>query len=458
MKSLESVVNFAKQKGFIFQSSEVYDGLAAVYDFGPLGILLKNNLQELWWKEMVQRHNNIYGLDAAILMHPRVWEASGHVASFSDPLVDCKECKMRHRADHLLETVGVEADDKMGIEVLNKLLQENNVVCPNCKGELTPARDFNLMLETQLSKTDDSSKVYLRPETAQGIYVNFKNVQTATRAKIPFGIAQVGKAFRNEITTKQFIFRTKEFSQMEMQYFVKPETAEKLYEDWKSSRLAWWESLGLKAENLRYHEHEKLAHYAKAAYDVEYNFPWGWKEIEGLHNRGDFDLTQHEKFSGKNLKYRDPETNEEYVPYIIEASSGLDRNVFTLLVDAYEELDARSGEEDAKHEKEVVLRIHKSLAPIKMAILPLSKKEPLQIICNEIQNTLSKTYMTQYDETGSIGKRYRRQDEIGTPYCITVDFDSLEDKKVTVRDRDTMEQERIGIDDLEKYFVEKFVV
>ena len=316
MKSLESVVNFAKQKGFIFQSSEVYDGLAAVYDFGPLGILLKNNLQELWWKEMVQRHNNIYGLDAAILMHPRVWEASGHVASFSDPLVDCKECKMRHRADHLLETVGVEADDKMGIEVLNKLLQENNVVCPNCKGELTPARDFNLMLETQLSKTDDSSKVYLRPETAQGIYVNFKNVQTATRAKIPFGIAQVGKAFRNEITTKQFIFRTKEFSQMEMQYFVKPETAEKLYEDWKSSRLAWWESLGLKAENLRYHEHEKLAHYAKAAYDVEYNFPWGWKEIEGLHNRGDFDLTQHEKFSGKNLKYRDPETNEEYVPYI----------------------------------------------------------------------------------------------------------------------------------------------
>jgi len=458
MKSLESVVNFAKQKGFIFQSSEVYDGLAAVYDFGPLGILLKNNLQELWWKEMVQRHNNIYGLDAAILMHPRVWEASGHVASFSDPLVDCKECKMRHRADHLLETVGVEADDKMGIEVLNKLLQENNVVCPNCKGELTPARDFNLMLETQLSKTDDSSKVYLRPETAQGIYVNFKNVQTATRAKIPCRIAQVGKAFRNEITTKQFIFRTKEFSQMEMQYFVKPETAEKLYEDWKSSRLAWWESLGLKAENLRYHEHEKLAHYAKAAYDVEYNFPWGWKEIEGLHNRGDFDLTQHEKFSGKNLKYRDPETNEEYVPYIIEASSGLDRNVFTLLVDAYEELDARSGEEDAKHEKEVVLRIHKSLAPIKMAILPLSKKEPLQNICNEIQNTLSKTYMTQYDETGSIGKRYRRQDEIGTPYCITVDFDSLEDKKVTVRDRDTMEQERIGIDDLEKYFVEKFVV
>ncbi|OGH88228.1 MAG: hypothetical protein A2507_05070 [Candidatus Magasanikbacteria bacterium RIFOXYD12_FULL_33_17] len=312
------------------------------------------------------------------------------------------------------------------------------------------------MLETQLSKTDDSSKVYLRPETAQGIYVNFKNVQTATRAKIPFGIAQVGKAFRNEITTKQFIFRTKEFSQMEMQYFVKPETAEKLYEDWKTSRLAWWQSLGIKAESLRFHEHEKLAHYAKAAYDVEYNFPWGWKEIEGLHNRGDFDLTQHEKFSGKNLKYRDPETNEEYVPFIIEASSGLDRNVFTLLVDAYEELDARSGDEDAKHEKEVVLRIHKSLAPIKMAILPLSKKEPLQNICNEIQNTLSKTYMTQYDETGSIGKRYRRQDEIGTPYCITVDFDSLEDKKVTVRDRDTMAQERIAISDLEKYFAERF--
>ncbi|OIO20495.1 MAG: glycine--tRNA ligase [Candidatus Magasanikbacteria bacterium CG_4_10_14_0_8_um_filter_32_14] len=456
MKSLESIVNFAKQKGFIFQSSEIYEGLSAVYDFGPLGILLKNNLQALWWKEMVQRHNNIYGLDAAILMHSKVWEASGHVASFSDPLVDCKECKMRHRADQLLENVGVQADEKMGVEILNKLLQENHVVCSNCQGELTSARDFNLMLETYLSKTDDSSKVYLRPETAQGIYVNFKNVQASTRAKVPFGIAQVGKAFRNEITTKQFIFRTKEFSQMEMQYFVKPENSEKIYEDWKTLRLNWWQSLGLKAENLRYHEHEKLAHYAKAAYDIEYQFPWGWKEIEGLHNRGNFDLTQHEKFSGKNLKYRDPETNEEYVPYIIEASSGLDRNVFTLLVDAYEELDARSGEEDAKHEKEIVLRLHKSLAPIKMAILPLSKKEPLQNMSNEIQNTLSKNYMTQYDETGSIGKRYRRQDEIGTPYCITIDFESLEDKKVTVRDRDTMAQDRIAIEDLEKYFVERF--
>lgn len=453
---LDKIVSHAKRTGFIYQSSEIYDGLSAVYDFGPLGILLKNNLQTAWWKEMVQYNNNIVGLDAAILMHPKVWEASGHVASFSDPLVDCKDCKMRHRADHLLEAVGVQADDKMGIDKLNKLLQENKVVCPSCKGKLLPARDFNLMLETHLSKIDDSSKVYLRPETAQGIYVNFKNVQQSTRQKLPFGIAQVGKAFRNEITTKQFIFRTKEFSQLEMQYFVKSSEADKIYVDWKEKRMEWWKSLGLPADKLRFHEHEKLAHYAKAAFDIEYEFPWGWKEIEGLHNRGDYDLSQHEKFSGKNLKYRDPDTNEEYIPYIVETSAGLDRNILTLLVDSYQEVETRSGSDDGKHEDEIILRLHKSLAPIKVAVLPLSKKEPLQKLAQEIQRDLRYNYMTQYDETGSIGKRYRRQDEIGTPYCVTVDFDSLEDEKVTVRDRDTMEQDRIDIEELKDYLISKF--
>jgi len=352
----------------------------------------------------------------------------------------------------------VVADEKMGVDKLNNLLQENKVVCPNCKGELTPARDFNLMLETHLSKTDESSKVYLRPETAQGIYVNFKNVQQSTRMKLPFGIAQVGKAFRNEITTKQFIFRTREFSQMEMQYFVKPEIGSQVYQDWKEERIKWWKSLGIAEDKLRYHEHEKLAHYAKAAFDIEYNFPWGWKEIEGLHNRGDYDLSQHEKYSGKNLKYRDPDNNEEFVPYIIEASAGLDRNVLTFLVDAYKEVETRSGSEDGKHETEVVLRINKKLAPIKVAILPLSKKEPLQKLAQEIQSSLWYNYMTQYDETGSIGKRYRRQDEIGTPYCVTIDFESLEDKKVTVRDRDTMEQERILIENLGNYLKDKFSI
>lgn len=450
-KTMENIVSLAKHRGFVFQSSEIYGGLAAIYDYGPLGVLLRNNIQQAWWKAMVQNNQDVVGLDAGILMHQKVWEASGHVASFSDPLVDCKKCKHRHRADKLLGALGVEADDKMTIEEINDLLQKHDATCPDCEGEITTARSFNLMLKTHLGPVEtEDSVVYLRPETAQGIFVNFKNVQQSMRKKLPMGIAQVGKAFRNEITTKQFIFRTREFSQMEMQYFVNPEESEKHYETWKEARMQWFLDHGLTKENLRFHEHDKLAHYAKAAYDVEYNFPSGWDELEGLHNRGDFDLSQHQEHSGEKLDYQDPVTNDKYVPYVIETSVGLDRATLAFLVDAYSVVEGGRGE-GAKSEEEVVLRFHKSIAPIKAAILPLSKKPELQKISDEITAELQKHWMVQYDETGSIGKRYRRQDEIGTPYCITVDFDTLEDKAVTIRDRDTMEQERVKIKELVEY-------
>lgn len=425
---LNKIVSLSKRRGFIFQSSEVYGGLNSCWDYGPLGAELKRNVKDLWWSEMTRRAN-IVGLDASILMHPKVWEASGHVENFTDPLVDCKKCKQRFREDKI-ETKGK---------------------CPACGGELTEARSFNLMFKTFMGPVEDSaSVVYLRPETAQGIYVNFLNVQGAMRQKLPFGIAQIGKAFRNEITPGNFTFRTREFEQMEMQFFVKPGEDEKWMDYWKEQRMAYYVGLGIDANKLRFHQHGKgeLAHYAKDAYDIEYEFPIGWQEMEGVHNRTDFDLKRHMEYSGKSLMYHDETTNEKYVPYIIETSAGCDRSLLAVLCDAYRD--------DPENER-TVLSFNPKLAPIKLAILPLMKKEPLEACAKEIYDTFFKNtkYNMQYDLTGSIGKRYRRQDEIGTPLCVTVDFDSLEDKAVTVRERDTMAQERISIENLPRYINEK---
>jgi len=453
LESLETIVSFAKRRGFIFQSSEIYGGLSSCYDYGPLGVELKNNVKKAWWKAMVQNRNDVVGLDASILMAPKVWEASGHLEGFTDPLVDCKECKKRWRADHLLEAKGIKPSFEPGDWGNHK------VRCPECDGELTEVRKFNLMFKTQMGALEEeASEVYLRPETCQGIYTNFLNVQQTMRKKLPFGIAQIGKAFRNEITPGHFTFRTREFEQMEQQYFCHPDDKKKIFDMWQEARMKWYLDLGIKKENLQFREHEKdeLAHYAARALDIEYNYPgMGFSELAGIHDRGDWDLTRHSEFSGERLEYFDQIENKKYIPHIIETSDGADRATLAFLVDAYDEVETRSGEEGGKHEKEVVLRLHKSLAPIKVAILPLSKKEPLQKLSDEIQTELRQNLMTMYDETGSIGKRYRRQDEIGTPYCVTVDFDSLEDKAVTVRDRDTMEQERIKIAELKSYLEEK---
>ncbi|HOW16443.1 MAG TPA: glycine--tRNA ligase [bacterium] len=428
LDDLNKIVSLCKRRGFIFQSSEVYGGLNSCWDYGPLGAELKRNIKDLWWSEMTRR-SNIVGLDASILMHPRVWEASGHVENFTDPLVDCKKCKQRFREDK--------------IEVKGK--------CPACGGELTEARSFNLMFKTFMGPVEDTSAVvYLRPETAQGIYVNFLNVQGSMRQKLPFGIAQIGKAFRNEITPGNFIFRTREFEQMEMQFFVKPGEDEKWMHYWKEERMKFYVGLGIDKNKLRFHQHGKgeLAHYAKDAYDVEYEFPIGWQEIEGVHNRTDFDLKRHMEYSGKNLMYHDELSNEKYVPYIIESSSGCDRFLLATLCDAYRE--------DPDNER-TVLSFHPKLAPIKLAILPLMKKEPLEDFAKQVHEMFFKNtrHNMQYDVTGSIGKRYRRQDEIGTPLCVTVDFDSLEDKSVTVRERDTMAQERISVENLLSYINDK---
>lgn len=441
---MDKIISLCKRRGFIFPGSELYGGLANTWDYGPLGVLLKNNIRDLWWKNLVQDSSNIVGLDAAIFMNSKVWEASGHVAGFTDPLVDCKSCKRRWRADHLLEAKGIKPD----FEPVDAM---KDVVCPECGGQLTDVRQFNLMFETFMGPVkDDGSKVFLRPETAQGIFVNYKNVQESMRKKLPFGIAQVGKAFRNEITPGNFVFRTREFEQMEMEYFVKPGEDAEAFEFWKQFMWDWFVKLGIKKEQLRFYEHpkEKLAHYSVRTVDLEYNFPWGWGELWGLANRTDFDLKNHAKATGQDLVYKDEVTGEKFTPFVIEPALGLTRALLVLLLNAYEEVETRSGDEDGKHEKEVVLRLHKSIAPVKVAVLPLSKKEPLATLAQNIQATLSHTMVVQYDETGSIGKRYRRQDEIGTPYCVTVDFDSLEDKKVTVRDRDTMAQERVAIDEL----------
>lgn len=425
LDDIQKIVSLCKRRGFIFQSSEIYGGLNSCWDYGPLGIELKNTYKKLWWETMVRRQD-VEGIDASILMHPRVWEASGHVQNFQDPLIDCKKCKQRYRADQI-----------------------STPKCPNCGGELTEARMFNLMFKTFMGPVEDSaSVVYLRPETAQGIYVNFQNVQVSMRQKIPFGIAQIGKAFRNEITPGNFTFRTREFEQMEMQYFIKAESEEEWMKYWKEERFNWYSSIGIKKENLQFHQHGKgeLAHYAKDAYDIEYKFPFGWQEIEGIHNRSNYDLGQHQTFSKKNLQYFDEETKEKFLPSIIETSAGCDRGVLVLLIDAYYE--------DPANER-VVLGFHPKVAPNKAAFLPLSKKEQLMEPMHKMFKDASKYFKCEYDEAGSIGKRYRRHDEIGTPYCVTFDFESVNDGKVTIRERDKMTQERVALEQVIPYIREK---
>jgi glycyl-tRNA synthetase len=448
--TLEKITAFAKRKGFVFPSSEIYGGFAAVYDFGPYGVTLAKNIREAWWQAMVGDHDNIVGLDSAIFMSPKVWEASGHVGGFSDPLAECKECQSRSRVDHLLEEKGIFADEKMSEAEINALFDEHKagILCPKCgKSNWSAAKNFNLLVESNLGNFtgSDEQKVYLRGETCQGIYVNFKNVLDSTRVRVPFGIAQIGKAFRNEITARQFIFRKREFEQMEMQFFVHPTDAERFYNEWKEKRWQYYLDLGIKPENLRWHEHENLVFYAKAAWDIEYNFPFGFKELEGIHNRSDYDLTQHSKFSGVDLSYRDPHTNEKYIPWIVETSVGLDRSFLMVLCDAYTEEVISEG--DAR----IVLKFPKKLAPVQVAVFPLLKnKEELVGKAREVYDILRPHLRCEFDDNGNVGKRYRRQDEIGTPYCVTIDFDTLEDDTVTVRDRDTMEQKRVSIIELKE--------
>ena len=418
---MEKLTSLAKRRGFVFQSSEIYGGLASTWDYGPLGVLMKNNVKASWWKAMVQERDDIVGLDAAILMHPQVWVASGHTKNFADPLVDCKSCKQRFRSDQLTEKKG-----------------------PTCGGELTEPRMFNLRFKTFVGPVEDeASVVFLRPETAQGIFVNFENVQMSTRKKLPFGIAQIGKSFRNEITTGNFVFRCREFEQMELEFFCKPGTDDEWFKHWVDARFKWHIANGINPEHLKVRPHakEELSHYSKGTSDIEFTFPWGWGELEGVANRTDYDLKQHSKFSGKGLKYFDEETKESLTPYVIEPSSGVDRAFLALLVDAY-------AEEQDKDEIRVVLHLKPHIAPIKVAVLPLSKKEPLANLAKEVHSTLRKHWFTQYDEAQSIGRRYRRQDEIGTPQCVTIDFQSLEDKQVTIRDRDSMSQVRVPIAEL----------
>jgi len=452
---MEKIVSLCKRRGFVFPSSEIYGGFASIYDFGPYGVELENAVKGEWWKSMVQIRKDIVGLDSGIFMSPKIWEASGHVAGFSDPLIECRKCHSRLRADHLLEDIGVTADEKMSEEDINKLLAENKnkIVCAKCGAkEFTEAKKFNLLVKANLGNfTEDWSKdpVYLRGETCQGIYVNYKNVLDTTRVKIPFGIAQVGKAFRNEITARQFIFRTREFEQMEMQYFTHPEQEMEEYEKLREYRWNFYKNLGIREENIKWHKHDNLVFYAKEAYDIEYNFPFGWKELEGVHARGNYDLTQHSKYSGQDLSYVDPKTQEKYMPHIIESSVGVGRIVLMLLAEAY-------TEEKVGEETRVVMKFPKMMAPIKVAIFPLMKNKPeLVSKAREIFDNLKMKWMCEFDDNGNVGKRYRRQDEIGTPFCVTVDFETLEDSAVTVRDRDTMQQERIKISELENYIGNK---
>lgn len=431
LEDLSTLVSLSKRRGFVFPSSEIYGGLASCWDYGPLGSILKMNVKRAWWNAMTRR-SDIVGLDAAILMHPMVWKASGHVDGFSDPLVDCKDCKTRFRADNTDSYI-------------------NDKKCPNCGSKnLSEERSFNLMFKTHMGPLEDSgSVIYLRPETAQGHFVNFLNCQQSSRNKVPFGIAAIGKSFRNEITPGNFIFRTREFEQMEMQYFVKPGTDEQFFAQWKETRYAFYLKYGIKAENLQFKPHEKLAHYAKAAVDVEFKFPMGFSELEGIHNRSDFDLSQHMKFSGKSLEYFDEANKEKFIPYVIETAVGCDRLILAFMCDAYREeiTTDDKGAEDSR----VVMGFHPDIAPIKVAILPLSKKEELSSVAGKLRDQLAEDFDVTYDETASIGKRYRRQDEIGTPFCVTVDFDTLNDQAVTVRHRDTMVQERVPMKDLNGY-------
>ena len=429
--SIDKIVSLCKRRGFIFQSSDIYGGFRAVYDYGPLGIALKNNISQLWWKSMTQLHENIVGLDSAILMDPKIWEASGHVGAFNDPLVDCKQCKARYRADELSD-------------IENEKISWNEIQCPKCgtKGNLTEPRQFNLMFKTYVGAVEeDSSATFLRPETAQGIYVNYLLVQNAMRLKLPFGIAQIGKAFRNEIVARNFIFRTREFEQMEMQYFVKPGQDDETLGNWKEERMAFYAQLGIDKDKLRFKEHGpgELAHYAKEAWDIEYDFSFGWSEIEGIHNRTDFDLKRHQEFSGKKMEYFETETNERFLPYIIETSAGLNRMLLAVLNDAYWE-----DEEN----KRVVMKLDPKIAPVMAVVCPLVKKDGLPEIGRKIMEILKPEFKVIYDQQGSIGKRYYRQDEAGTPFGITVDHQSKDDQSVTLRHRDTQQQDRIAIDQL----------
>ena len=456
VKSMDTIVNLCKSRGYIYPGSEIYGGLANSWDYGPLGSELKNNIKKAWQKKFIQEQKDIVGLDAAIIMNPETWVASGHVGGFSDPLIDCKECKTRHRADKLIEEWAHDKGkdmiaDGMTDEELINFINDNKIPCPNCgKTNFTDIRKFNLMFKTFQGVTEDkTSELYLRPETAQGIFVDFKNVLRTTRKKMPMGIAQIGKAFRNEITPGNFIFRTREFEQMELEFFCKPGTDLEWHKFWKQYCENWLLDLGIEPENIRLRDHskEELVFYSAATTDIEFAFPFGWGELWGIADRTNYDLTQHMNHSKQDLTYQDPETNEKYVPYVIEPSLGADRVLLAFLCNAYDE------EEIAEGDVRTVLHLHPALAPYKVAVLPLSKK--LSDKANEVYNKLAKSFMCDYDEAGSIGKRYRREDEIGTPYCITVDFDTLEDETVTIRDRDTMEQIRIKIDELESWLNEK---
>ena len=435
---MEKLVSLAKRRGFVFQSSEIYGGLGSVWDYGPLGVELKKNLTERWWQTMVHHRDDIEGVEAAILMHPKVWEASGHVAGFTDPLVDCKQCKNRFRAD----------DDR-----IKGTPGEEDAQCPECgsRGTLTSPRTFNLMFKTFMGPVEDAAApIYLRPETAQGSYVNYLNVQQAARQKIPFGIAQVGKAFRNEITPGNFIFRTREFEQMEMQFFVKPGDDEEWFEYWRDERLRWHRELGLDTAKLRFHAHgpDELAHYAKRAEDLEYEFPFGWQELEGIHNRGDYDLSRHQEFSGKKLQYLDPVTNERFVPFVIETALGVGRLLLAVMADAYRE-------EEVEGATRVVMGFHPTLAPIKVGVFPLVKKDGMPELARNVYDGVRKRFRAFYDEKGAIGRRYRRQDEAGTPFGVTIDGESVAEGTVTVRDRDTLQQDRIAVDQLASYLADR---
>ena len=477
---MEKLVSLAKRRGFVFQSSEIYGGLNGAWDYGPLGVDLLRNIKDEWWKAMTFRED-IEGIDAAILMHPRVWEASGHVENFTDPMVDCKQCKARYRVDVLFEETSVKKQkdvlrelypdrfqgqqkDEIIAAEFNKLTESSPaqvlpvLSCPNCgtKGTFTDARKFNLMFKTYVGPVEDTGAVvYLRPETAQGIFVNFLNVQSASRQKPPFGIAQIGKAFRNEINTKNFLFRTREFEQMEMQYFVKPGTDMEWFEYWRGQRMQWFIDLGIGKEKLQWHQHpaDKLAHYAKDAYDIEFLFPFGWGEIEGIHNRTDFDLSRHEQFSGKGLKYFDEQTKEKYIPYIIETSAGASRSFMAFFVNAYNEEEAPTAEGTA--EIRVVLKFHPKIAPIKAAIFPLVNRDGMPEMAKKIEQDLRPHLRVFYDDSGAVGRRYRRQDEAGTPFCVTVDSQTLQDQTVTIRDRDSMVQERIANHLIKDYLLMK---
>ena len=454
---MEKIVSLCKRSGFVYPSSEIYGGFSSCYDYGPYGAELESSIKKMWWDYMVQFREDIIGLNSAIFMHPKIWEASGHVSGFADPLTECKNCHTRSRVDHLLEDASVIADEKMSEKEIADLFKKNiqKIKCPNCgKSDFTEVKKFNLLVKSNLGNfTDDWQKdpVYLRGETCQGIYVNYKNVLDSTRSRIPFGIAQIGKAFRNEITARQFIFRTREFEQMEMQYFTSPKTEMQEYEKLREYRWKFYtEYLSIKEKNLKWHKHDNLVFYAKEAFDIEYNFPFGFKELEGVHARGDYDLTQHSKFSKTDLSYTDPETKEKYTPHIIESSVGVARIMLALMTEAYTEEKLEDGEE------RIVMKFPVKLAPVKVAVFPLLKNKPeLVKKAKAVFDVLKYKFMCEFDDNGNIGKRYRRQDEIGTPFCVTIDFDTLENGDVTVRDRDTMKQERIKIEDLQSFLNNK---